>query len=190
MTGELARAAELLAGATKVAMACHVNPDTDALGSMLGLSIYLRSRGIETVCSFGNEPFDLPRWAEGLPGREALVQPKEFPKEPAVMVTCDAASMNRLGSLAANATKAGALIWIDHRFSLKKFQVFALYCMGYTAARFVFEEMRIDPAHTIGPLRVNAWVSIVVFLAALGSFLWLGRRGRPVGAADSEATAA
>lgn len=117
MTGELARAAELLTGATKVAIACHVHPDTDALGSMLGLSIYLRSRGIETVCSFGNEPFDLPRWAEGLPGRQALVQPKDFPKEPAVMVTLDAASMNRLGSLAANATKAGELIWIDHHVS-------------------------------------------------------------------------
>ena len=61
----------------------------------------------------------------------------------------------------------------------KKFQLFALYCMGYTAARFVFEEMRIDPAHTIGPLRVNAWVSIVVFLAALVWFLWLAPR-RPV----------
>ncbi len=54
-----------------------------------------------------------------------------------------------------------ALIWVDHHLELKKFQVFALYCMGYTAGRFVFEEMRIDPAHTIGPLRLNAWVSIV-----------------------------
>jgi prolipoprotein diacylglyceryl transferase len=80
------------------------------------------------------------------------------------------------------------LIWVDGRFSLKKFQVFALYCMGYTAARVVFEEMRIDPAHTVGPLRVNAWVSIVVFVAALGSFLWLGRHGRPVGASDAPDT--
>ena len=61
-----------------------------------------------------------------------------------------------------------ALIWIDHRFQLKKFQLFALYCMGYTAARFVFEEMRIDPAHTLGPLRINAWVCVVVFIAADG----------------------
>jgi prolipoprotein diacylglyceryl transferase len=82
------------------------------------------------------------------------------------------------------------LIWIDRRFSLKKFQLFALYCMGYTAARVVFEEMRIDPAHTIGPLRVNAWVSIVVFVGALVWFLWLGRHGRPLDASDSEAQAA
>ncbi|MGZ4801485.1 MAG: prolipoprotein diacylglyceryl transferase [Acidimicrobiia bacterium] len=73
-----------------------------------------------------------------------------------------------------------ALIWIDHHLRLKKFQLFALYCMGYTAARLVFEEMRIDPAHTIGPLRLNAWVSIAVFLSALAWFLWLRRHGTPV----------
>ena len=73
-----------------------------------------------------------------------------------------------------------SLIWIDHHLKLKKFQIFALYCMAYTAGRFVFEEMRIDPAHTIGPLRLNAWVSIVVFVSALAWFLWLNRHGAPV----------
>lgn len=71
-----------------------------------------------------------------------------------------------------------ALIWVDKRFKLAKGQIFALYCAGYTAARFVFEEMRIDPAHTIGPLRINAWVSIVVFIGAVTVFFWLGRRAR------------
>ena len=73
---------------------------------------------------------------------------------------------------------AAVLIWIDKRFKLAKGQIFALYCAGYTAARLVFEEMRIDPAHTIGPLRLNAWVSIVVFVGAVVAFFWLGRRGR------------
>ena len=82
-----------------------------------------------------------------------------------------------------------ALIWIDHRFRLKKFQLFALYCMGYTAARFVFEAMRTDPANTIGPLRVNGWVSIVVFLGALAWFLWLRTHGQPVVRPDPDALA-
>ncbi len=73
-----------------------------------------------------------------------------------------------------------ALIWVDQHFRLKKFQIFVLYCMGYTAARFVFEEMRIDPAHTIGPLRLNAWVCIVVFVISTASFFWLNRHGTPV----------
>jgi phosphatidylglycerol---prolipoprotein diacylglyceryl transferase len=79
-----------------------------------------------------------------------------------------------------------ALIWIDHHRKLKKFQIFALYCMAYTAGRFVFEEMRIDPAHTIGPLRLNAWVSIVVFVGALAWFLWLNRHGEPVERPDPD----
>ncbi len=115
--GALARAAEVLASAPSVAIACHVNPDTDALGSMLGLSVFLRSRGVETVCSFPNDPFELPRWAEALPGRDRLVEPRAFPKDPAVMVACDSASMDRLAMLAPAASRARELIWIDHHRS-------------------------------------------------------------------------
>ena len=117
MTYELERAAEVLASADEVAIACHVNPDADALGATLGLSLFLRSRGTRTVCSFPNEPFEMPRWAEELPGRDALVEPRMFPKAPAVMVTCDVASMDRLASLAHVADRAGDVIWIDHHRS-------------------------------------------------------------------------
>jgi prolipoprotein diacylglyceryl transferase len=70
------------------------------------------------------------------------------------------------------------LLWVDRRFELARGQLFALYAAGYTAFRFVMEEMRIDPAHTIGPLRVNAWVSIVVFVISVTVFFALGRRAR------------
>jgi phosphoesterase RecJ-like protein len=113
----LRRAAEILSGADEVALACHVNPDADALGSMLGLSNYLRSRGTRTVCSYGNEPLDLPRWVSLLPGHDHLVPPSASPAEPAVMVTCDCASFDRLGVLGASASRAGELIWIDHHRS-------------------------------------------------------------------------
>ncbi|HEX6230240.1 MAG TPA: bifunctional oligoribonuclease/PAP phosphatase NrnA [Actinomycetota bacterium] len=111
------RAAEVLSRSASVAIACHVNPDADAIGSMLGLSNHLRARGVATVCSFPNDPFDVPRWARVLPGNEALVPPGDFPREPEVMVTCDAASMDRLSMLAASAVRAGTLIWIDHHAS-------------------------------------------------------------------------
>lgn len=71
-----------------------------------------------------------------------------------------------------------ALIAIDRKFKLVRGQLFALYAAGYTMFRFVMEEVRIDPAHTIGPLRVNAWVSIVVFVTSVAVFFWLGRRSR------------
>jgi phosphoesterase RecJ-like protein len=46
-----------------------------------------------------------------------MVPPRQFPKRPTVMVTCDAASMDRLGMLAPAATRAETLIWIDHHVS-------------------------------------------------------------------------
>jgi phosphoesterase RecJ-like protein len=108
------RAAEVLRDAGEVAMACHVNPDPDALGSMLGLSAFLRARGVRTVCSYGNEPFEHPRWVADLPGSHALVPPKRFPKRPDVMVTLDCASADRLGNLQPFASRARELVWIDH----------------------------------------------------------------------------
>ncbi|MDQ4109168.1 MAG: bifunctional oligoribonuclease/PAP phosphatase NrnA [Actinomycetota bacterium] len=113
----LRRAAEILSRADEVALACHMNPDADALGSMLGLSNFLRSRGVETVSSYGNEPLDMPRWASLLPGSDRVVAPSSYPAEPGVMATCDCASFDRLGAIGGPASRARELIWIDHHRS-------------------------------------------------------------------------
>jgi prolipoprotein diacylglyceryl transferase len=73
----------------------------------------------------------------------------------------------------------GALLWAEHRFRMRKGQTFALYVMLYCFGRFWFENLRIDPAHHVFGLRINAWVSIGVFLAGLAWFLWLGRHAEP-----------
>ena len=71
-----------------------------------------------------------------------------------------------------------ALIALDRKFKFARGQLFALYAAGYTFFRFFMEEMRVDPAHTIGPLRINGWVSIVVFVVSIALFFFLGRRAR------------
>jgi prolipoprotein diacylglyceryl transferase len=70
---------------------------------------------------------------------------------------------------------AGILLLVEHRARLKVGQTFALYVALYTFARFFFENMRIDPAHEIAGMRLNAWVSILVFLFGVIWFVWLGR---------------
>jgi prolipoprotein diacylglyceryl transferase len=70
---------------------------------------------------------------------------------------------------------AGILLAVEHRARLKIGQTFALYVVLYTFARFFFENMRIDPAHEIAGMRVNAWVSILVCLFGVVWFVWLGR---------------
>ena len=110
----LDRAAAVLEEAPRIALACHVNPDPDALGSMLGLAGFLSARGKEVVCSWGNQPLARPRWLAELDGAGYLVEAKEFPAYPEVLVALDTASPDRLGVLQASAERAGEVIVIDH----------------------------------------------------------------------------
>jgi len=113
-SAELDRAVGALRASSRVALACHVNPDPDALGSMLGLAAFLSAQGKEVVCSWGNEPLTMPRWLSQLDGAGYLVEPKDFPATPEVLVALDTASPDRLGLLQANADRAGQVIVIDH----------------------------------------------------------------------------
>jgi prolipoprotein diacylglyceryl transferase len=69
----------------------------------------------------------------------------------------------------------GVLILVERRATLRQGQTFALYVILYTFGRFWFENLRIDPAHDLGPLRVNAWVSVALFVFGIVWFVWLGR---------------
>jgi prolipoprotein diacylglyceryltransferase len=60
---------------------------------------------------------------------------------------------------------------------LRRGQLTALYVIIYTFGRFFFENLRIDDAHEIVGLRVNAWVSVIGFVAGVVWFVWLGRHG-------------
>lgn len=71
------------------------------------------------------------------------------------------------------------LLLVESRRRLRVGQTFALYVALYTFARFWFENMRIDPAHEIAGMRLNAWVSILVFVFGVGWFVWLGRHEPP-----------
>jgi len=73
----------------------------------------------------------------------------------------------------------GVLLLVEQRVALRRGRTFALYVILYTFGRFWFENLRIDPAHHIAGLRLNAWVSIAVFVAAIGWFVWLGRHEPP-----------
>jgi phosphoesterase RecJ-like protein len=114
VTAALERAAKVLKDSPRVALACHINPDPDALGSMLGLAGFLSAQGKEVVCSWGNQPLAPPRWLSELDGAGYLVEPKDFPHKPGVLVALDTASPDRLGVLRANAERAGEVIVIDH----------------------------------------------------------------------------
>ena len=57
--------------------------------------------------------------------------------------------------------------------------VFAAYIALYCVGRFVMELLRIDPAHEIFGLRLNAWVSLVGIVVGVTWYVLSQRRGRP-----------
>ena len=67
---------------------------------------------------------------------------------------------------------AGVLVFVGWRWRIRPPALFALYVAIYTFGRFFEELLRVDPAHELGPLRLNAWVSIVVFIASAAFFVW------------------
>jgi bifunctional oligoribonuclease and PAP phosphatase NrnA len=116
----LARAAIVIAAAPEVALACHINPDGDALGSTLALHHALRAAGMRSVASF-SEPFVVAPHYRDLPGLDLLIPPEQFPRDPAVMVTFDSGSLSRLGDLEPPAKAAGELVVVDHHVSNQRY---------------------------------------------------------------------
>jgi Exopolyphosphatase-related proteins len=117
---DLERAANAIRGAKSVALACHINPDGDALGSMLGLHHVLRAAGRHSVASF-SEPFGIAPHYRELPGLDLIVPPGEFPQEPEVMVTFDSGALHRLGDLERAAKSAAELVVLDHHLSNERY---------------------------------------------------------------------
>jgi phosphoesterase RecJ-like protein len=105
-------AAEAIAASEEFALACHVGPDGDALGSMIGFGVAARNAGKKVVASFGS-PFVVPSNLTFLP-TDLLVPPEDFPDSPRTMVVFDVGSADRLAELGSAAGKAERLIVIDH----------------------------------------------------------------------------
>jgi prolipoprotein diacylglyceryl transferase len=70
----------------------------------------------------------------------------------------------------------GVLLLIDRRFRIRPPGLFALYVAWYTAFRTFEETLRVDPSHELLGQRLNFWVSSVLFVLAIGAFIWSQRR--------------
>ena len=71
---------------------------------------------------------------------------------------------------------AVVVVWAERRWHLARGRTFALYVAVYTLGRAWIEALRIDTAHRFFGLRLNDYVSVVVFAVAV-AFL-IRRRGQ------------
>lgn len=117
--GDVAQAADVIARlhrSADVLLTCHVNPDGDALGSMLAFGLGLRRLGFTNVRASFPEPFEVPDPFRFLPGLDLLVPPGPA-GVPELGLSFDAASPSRLGDLAGPLAAAGAWLVLDHHAS-------------------------------------------------------------------------
>jgi prolipoprotein diacylglyceryl transferase len=80
------------------------------------------------------------------------------------------------------------LLLVDRRFRIRRPALFALYVSIYCFGRFFEELLRIDPAHMYLGLRLNAWVSIVLFVVSTAFFIWWQFIREPTGTERPRAT--
>lgn len=73
---------------------------------------------------------------------------------------------------------AAVVLVADRRLTLDHGRSLALYVGLYTLGRGYIESLRIDPATTIGGLRLNVWTSLVVGLGAVVGFVLATRAAR------------
>jgi len=110
---------QLLEGSKQIVIIGHKNPDGDAIGSCLGLSFFLKSRGHNVQVLMPN---DFPEFLKWLPGCDTILtfdkntqKVRESIREAALIFTLDFNALNRTGDLAEVLEKATAdFVMIDH----------------------------------------------------------------------------
>ena len=123
---------KLIANEEKFVLATHVQPDGDAIGSMLGFGLLLKGLGKEVFASWG-EPISIPPQYSFLAGIELIQDPSDCPDPVTNFLALDCATLDRLGSLAESAKKAKNLVSIDHHAEKSRFATINLVDVNVSA---------------------------------------------------------
>ena len=122
----------------EVQLICHVYPDGDALGSMLGFALGMRRLGFTRLRATFPGTFELPVPYQDLPGLDLLVPQDEAFTRPAVVLTFDVAAESRLGDL-RSLLGAPCVIVLDHHASNTRFGRLNLVDPGAAATSVVVD---------------------------------------------------
>lgn len=110
----------------------HVNPDGDAVGSMLALAHLLRAMGKARVtCVIDDEVPRLYRW---LPGAEAVVNSTDAPNPVDAAIVVDVARRDRIGKVADRIAPGTRILALDHHLEAKPYGDLYFVDASYAAA--------------------------------------------------------
>lgn len=111
------KAVAAVESAGSLAVCCHVNPDGDALGAMLGLGLGLRRRGKKVWMGWGSEKLRVPAQYGFLPHLDELTPPDQMPPDLDAFIAVDCGDEKRLELLRDRFASAKVKINIDHHLS-------------------------------------------------------------------------
>jgi bifunctional oligoribonuclease and PAP phosphatase NrnA len=126
-----------------VVCAAHIGPDADALGSTLALHAALTRLGAVSIPTVGEEPLKVPAALVDLPGIAELRAPAALPapEDVDLLVTLDAASPARLGSVTALLEADVPTVVIDHHASASPFGTVRLVAPRAAATVLIVDEL-------------------------------------------------
>ena len=133
-------AVQAIRTARRILLACHVNPDGDALGSMIGLGLGLRQLGKETTWVSAD---GVPEILHFLPSSAEVV--KSAPDDDAydLAIVVDAGELARVGTARAAVDAVPVLIDIDHHVTAGAFgTIRVLDATAAATAEIIYDVLR------------------------------------------------
>jgi phosphoesterase RecJ-like protein len=144
----------LLTGHPTVTILSHVNPDPDAIGTSLGIYLWLREQGIRVEVV--NQTADIPSNLDFLPAFSKIKTRIEF--DDSLIIACDSGSIDRLGFDLEGRT----IVNIDHHPTNTLFGTLNIVNTDAVASAEV-------AYHLLTPLRLLSPQSATAFYVALVS---------------------
>src|SRR5687767_2966160 len=158
---EIDSAVDALRSAKSVSLACHVNPDGDAVGSLIATKLGLDALGKKTFASWGGPPAEVPLVYRFMAGADQILRPEDVP-ETDVFVALDCGGADRLGSFEAVAKAAAVSINIDHHPGNDGFATYNLVVPGASSTAELVAELLVRLGVKIDPVIATALYTGIV----------------------------
>lgn len=173
LTASLQEAVDAIVCSQRIVVTSHLNPDGDALGSVLAITHILHSLGKEVLPLMVDGVPDIYRW---MPGAE-LVQTQTDRRDFDLAIVCDAGTLERIGrSIIPVITATPKVVDIDHHVADGPFgDIRILDATAAATAELVWELLQALQATTTQPLATSDIANCLMtgIITDTGSFRYL-----------------
>ena len=156
--GRFGRAIEEIKKGKRFIVISHVNPEGDAIGSLLGLALALKGMGKEVIAYLEDSVPDVYNF---LPGREMIVHTPEGIGKVDATFAVDCGQMERLGGRFVSFNGKGTVVNMDHHITNSYFGDINIVAPEASAAGEIVFDLLTEAGIKITPdVATNLYVAI------------------------------